>query len=128
MTLLLGRRRIPEPDLLVVRGSVDDAPIAPSADDILLVVEVSDWTLAFDRSDKARLYARAGLGEYWIINLKSRQVEVHRLPAVAGPGYADVCVFTEGENVLPHLAPPGSRPIPVADLLPPPDETQSFSE
>ena len=57
-TLRLGARRVPEPDLAVVRGSVNDAPIFPPVSDILLVVEVSDWTLAFDRSDKARLYAR----------------------------------------------------------------------
>jgi Uma2 family endonuclease len=129
MTLPLGARRVPEPDLLVVRGDEDDAPIAPPAADILLIVEVSDWTLAFDRPDKARLYARAGLGEYWLINLKNRQVEVHRIPDTAvGPGYADVRVFTEDESVLPNLAPPGSRPIPVADLLPPADETQTLAE
>lgn len=118
MTLRLGPRRVPEPDLLVVRGTVDDAAIAPASEDILLVAEVSDGTLAFDRSEKARLYARAGVSEYWIINLRNRQVEVHRSPDSAGAGYIDVRTFVEGEAIRPLLAPPDSAPVPVADLLP----------
>ncbi len=118
-TLRLGTRRAPEPDLLVVRGDEDDAPITPPAADILLIVEVSDWTLAFDRSDKARLYARAGVGEYWIVNLRNRQVEVHR--GANGGDYSDVRVFTEDEFVQPVSAPEGCAPLPVRDLLPAPD-------
>lgn len=121
-TLRLGSRRAPEPDLLVVRGDEDDSPITPPAADILLVVEVSDWTLAFDRSDKARLYARAGVGEYWIVNLKDRQVEVHRsAPGANGGDYSDVRVFTEDKFVPPANAPEGRAPLLVRDLLPAPD-------
>nr|CAA9231927.1 hypothetical protein AVDCRST_MAG63-1013 [uncultured Armatimonadetes bacterium] len=120
MTLPLGARRVPEPDLAVVRGDEDDAPAAPPAADVLLIVEVSDWTLAFDRADKARMYARSGVADYWVVNLRARQVEVHRGPDA--PGYADVRAFAEGESVRPPLAPPDAAPIPVTDLLPPPED------
>lgn len=121
MTLLLGPRHAPNPDLAVVRGDVDTAPITPPVADILLVVEVSDGTLTFDRSDKAHLYARAGVGEYWIVNLKDRQVEVHRAPGANGGDYFDMRVFTEDEFVPPASAPDGRAPLTVRDLLPAPD-------
>ena len=58
----------PEPDLTVVRGQVDDYPDRhPSAADVALVVEVSDSTLVYDRGIKRRIYARAGIAEYWIV-------------------------------------------------------------
>lgn len=79
---------------------------------------MSDWTLAFDRLDKARLYARAGIAEYWIVNVRNRQVEVHRLPTDDGSGYADVRPFSEGESVRPLAAPAGAPPLLVGDLLP----------
>lgn len=123
-TLHLGPRRVPEPDLLVVRGAEEDSPIAPSPEDILLLVEVSDWTLAFDRSDKARMYARAGIREYWIVNLRNRQVEVHLSPDALDAGYADTRTFAEGESVRPQ-ATPAAAPLPVSDLLPSPDEAGS---
>lgn len=118
-TLRLGPRRVPEPDLAVVRGDEDDAPAVPPVADVLLIVEVPEWTLAFDRSDKARLYARAGVNEYWVLNLKDRQVEVFRDPQ--NGDYADVRVFTEDESVRPIAAPEGRTSLLVRDLLPRPD-------
>lgn len=119
MTLRLGRNAVPEPDLLVVRGSHRDAPAAPAVEDILLVVEVAHHTLAYDRNDKAAVYARAGIREYWIVNLRERQIEIHRQPEAAADGfrYAERRVVPEGEQVQP-LAAPQSEPLPVADLLP----------
>ena len=80
----------PEPDLAVVRG--DERTYSnrhPGPADLGLVVEVSDTSLAFDRTDKARIYARAGIETYWIINLVDRQVEVYTQPTgpSASPGY-----------------------------------------
>jgi Uma2 family endonuclease len=58
------------------------------AEDALLVVEVADTSLAYDRSTKLRLYAQAGIPEYWVVDCAAETVEVHRGP---GPeGYHDV--------------------------------------
>ena len=83
-----------------------------------LLVEVSDATLAKDRGKKAADYARAGIADYWIVNLVSRQLEVHRDPGPlpTGHGYKLRRVLLEGEAIAPLLAP--DRPVFVTDLLP----------
>ena len=69
----------PEPDVSVVSGPLAAAdPVLPSG--ALLIVEVSDSSLALDRTEKASLYARAGIADYWILNLAERVLEVHRDP------------------------------------------------
>ena len=70
----------PEPDIAVVRGHLGDYRDAhPSRPE--LVIEVADASLRFDRRRKGSLYARAGLPEYWIVNLVDRVLEVYREPA-----------------------------------------------
>ena len=81
----------PEPDLAVVRGDFRSyGTHHPHAADIGLVVEVAESGLAFDRADKERIYARAGIETYWIVNLVHRQIEVYTQPTgpSASPGYA----------------------------------------
>jgi Uma2 family endonuclease len=80
---------------------------------VALLVEVSDSTVKFDLSTKAALYARAGIVEYWVVDLKGRSLIVHREP-VAGV-YKSVVGYSNEERVTP-LAAPGQE-IPVADLL-----------
>ncbi len=109
----------PEPDVSVVPGGPRDYPAHPTT--ALLVVEVSETTLYLDRNRKAPLYARAGLADYWIVNLVDRQLEVHRNPvadssAPLGFRYADVTVHGPGDSVAPLGAP--SARVAVADLLP----------
>jgi Uma2 family endonuclease len=71
----------PEPDVTVIRGKIRDySEHQPLAADVALVVEVSDATLQQDRTLKLRLYARAGIPVYWIINLPDRQLEVYSDP------------------------------------------------
>jgi Uma2 family endonuclease len=79
-----------------------------------LVVEVADSSVAHDRA-KARLYAAAGVTEYWIVNLPEEVFEVHAMP---GPqGYARLTRHARGETLrLPGLA---DVLVPVADILPP---------
>jgi Uma2 family endonuclease len=102
----------PEPDLAVVAGSIRDHVNAhPST--ALLVIEISDTTLAFDRSVKKRLYARAGIPEYWIVNLVERKVEVHREPE--GDEYTRSFHAKPGERVSPLGA---TAEVAVDDLLP----------
>lgn len=71
----------PEPDVVVVRGNtLDYLDRHPGALDLALVVEIADSTLERDRTLKKRLYARAGISVYWIINLVEKQIEVYTEP------------------------------------------------
>ena len=108
----------PEPDAAVVARPLSDylSLGTPPASDVRLAVEVSDSTLREDRTIKATLYARAGISEYWIVNLPERRLEVYRAPGDAG--YASRTVFAAGEAVSPLAAPDAA--VAVSDLLPPP--------
>lgn len=110
----------PEPDVAVVRGAprdfLVDHPSRPA-----LIVEVSDESLGFDRATKGRLYARARVREYWIVNLRARVLEVRRRPLQStrephGWRYGSVTVHGPGDVVSP-LAAARAR-IRVAELLP----------
>jgi Uma2 family endonuclease len=71
----------PEPDIVVVRGKTTDyRDRHPDAKAVALVIEVSDATLERDRTLKQRIYARAGIPIYWILNLRDRQLEVYTEP------------------------------------------------
>ena len=110
----------PEPDLAVIPGQMNDYSDHP--DRAWLVVEVADHSLEFDTTIKAALYAAAAIPEYWMVDLRHRQVLVHRQPQAAPGGeaarYQSVTRHGPAEAVLPAAAPPGRPPIPVADLLP----------
>jgi Uma2 family endonuclease len=120
MLLALDPYSEPEPDIAVVRGSPRDYRDAhPSS--ALLVVEIADSTLTFDREQKGSLYARAGLADYWVLNLPERRLEVYRDPmpmpqARYGWGYRVVQHYAAEESLSP-LAAPLAR-ITVAELLP----------
>jgi Uma2 family endonuclease len=78
--LWLGAYDLPQPDIAIVPASAaEDRP-----SDAVLVIEVSDTTLRFDRGAKARRYAVGGVPEYWIVNLLARQVEWFRNPGPNG--------------------------------------------
>lgn len=115
--LALGEHSEPEPDVAVVAGRPDDYVDAhPSA--AALVIEVADSSLRLDRRFKATIYARAGLPEYWIVNLVERTLEVHRNPEPADDDwhYRSVDVLRPPVHVSPLAAPGGD--VRVADLLP----------
>jgi len=110
----------PEPDLVVVRGRPGDYlqshPARP-----LLAVEVAESSLEFDREGKGSLYARAGIEDYWIVNLVDRVLEVYRDPApdasaAYGWRYRSVTRLMPPAVVVPLAL--ASRRIAVADLLP----------
>ena len=111
----------PEPDLAVVRG--DERTYSnrhPGPADLGLVVEVSDTSLAFDQNDKVRIYARAGIETYWIINLVDRQVEVYTQPTgpTALPAYARRDDVPLGGSVSLLLDGVVIAALAVRDLLP----------
>jgi len=106
----------PEPDAAVVKGTVRDylGRGTPHARDMELVVEVSDTTLIWDRGGKAEIYARAGVPEYWVVDINARALLVFRQP-FAGR-YTLVLTVTETESVSALAAPDAT--ISVKDLLP----------
>jgi len=117
LPLALDATSEPEPDVAVVASAVRDYRDAhPST--ALLVVEVADTPLEFDRTRKASLYARAGIADYWVVNLVDAMVEVHRNPqqSAAGWRYASVERYKAGDPIAPLARP--DRFIAVDDLLP----------
>ncbi len=94
----------PEPDILVLQHPADDYTNAlPTPSDVLLLIEVSDSTLAYDRYTKQAMYAQNGIRELWIVNLVSDILEIYTEP---GNGtYSMVRVAQRGEVVHPTLLP-----------------------
>jgi Uma2 family endonuclease len=105
----------PQPDIIVTRHDVSVEPDSnPQPTDILLAVEVADSTLGFDLKTKARLYARAGILDYWVVDVKGRRIIVHRDPA--GGVYGSVVAYREDEFVAPVVAP--NQQLKVAKVFP----------
>jgi Uma2 family endonuclease len=118
--IILDDRSEPEPDACVVRGSPRDYtgahPTRPA-----LVVEVAQSRLRLARGRKASAYARAGIADYWILNLERRVLEVHREAAAPDPtrprrSYSAIETLGIDSTVTPLAAPAAT--IRVADLLP----------
>ena len=110
----------PEPDLIVFRvPGVDFALRHPSQDEVLLVMEVADSSLAHDRTHKATVYAQAGIRDYWIWNLVDRSLEVYRDPHTSSTGealYQTKLTFHHGTSVAALAFP--DHEVAVDDVLP----------
>ena len=105
----------PEPDIIVLNRDLTAFPSAnPRPEDLLLVVEVADSTLGFDLTTKAALYARAGILEYWVLDVSGRRMIVHRDPQ--GGRYVSVAAYSSEESVAPLAAP--NSPLQITDVLP----------
>jgi Uma2 family endonuclease len=110
----------PEPDIAVVPGSRRDHSRAHPSRPVL-IVEVAESSMEFDRGEKAGLYARARIADYWIVNLLDSVLEVYRDPVPDpdrpyGWRYSSVATLRPGELVAPLAAP--ATPVAAADLLP----------
>lgn len=104
----------PQPDFTVLKPRDDDyVRSTPRPSDVLLMIEVADSSLSYDRNVKRSLYARHGIPEYWIVNLAAGEIEVCRAPE--GETYASVASHGR-DRVLEPLLLPGAV-IPVAALL-----------
>ena len=115
MPLNFGPRSEPEPDIAVVRGGLREVTSHPTTAE--LVIEISDTTLAYDRGIKAALYAQNGVGEYWIVNLVDRQVEVFRRAAGAQSIESfDSAMIVRSGTITPATL--SFDPVEVAELLP----------
>ena len=92
----LGRRQEPQPDLAVVLDREYDRSL-PGSEDIVLVIEVADTSLSYDRGVKLPLYARAGIREAWIVDLTNRAIERHTDPS--RNGYRLTARARQGEQI-----------------------------
>ena len=120
LPLSLGTNSDPQPDVAVIAGKVRDFKDAhPST--AALVIEVAVSSLDYDRKQKASLYAKAGIKDYWIVNVEDEQLEVYRRPIADANGeygfsYAQTLIFKKGDVVKPLAK--SKVVIAVADLLP----------
>ncbi len=109
---------IPEPDLVVCTPAKQRNGKHPTASDAYLVVEVSDSSLAFDRTTKLELYAANNIPEYWIVNLPDDCVEVHAQPDAGRRTYTSRIVYDRNHSVPLVVAGQPFGPVPVDALLP----------
>lgn len=106
----------PEPDLAVVQGEIlDYADQHPRPEQVYLVVEVADSTLKQDCGLKARLYAQAGIADYWVLDLNNRQLHIFREPTPTG--YTRHLILTEPNQASPLAFPQLS--LDLTAILPP---------
>jgi Uma2 family endonuclease len=114
-TLLL-ERSAPEPDVAVVPGTITDY-VRTHPTTALLVVECADASLPQDRLSKSRMYATAGITEYWIISRRDDAVEVFREPDAESATYRVRWLAVRGERIA--LVALGGVEVAVEDMLPP---------
>jgi Uma2 family endonuclease len=100
----LGDFSVPQPDLMLLTRREDFYfGRRPTAADVLLLIEISDNSLAYDQSTKRALYARYGVEEYWVVDVQGERVFVYSEPA--GEGYARVVECTRADIVSPRAVP-----------------------
>ncbi len=104
----------PQPDIMLLKPKQDFYVSGhPQPDNILLLIEVSDTTLAYDRGRKLRKYAESGIIEVWIVNLKDQTIEQYREPFASEYGHSRVC--QRGENIAVQAFP--DVPFRVEELI-----------
>ena len=111
--LILDECNEPEPDLMLLKFRSDFYKKAkPCPADVLLVIEVADTSLAYDKTIKIPLYAKRGIPEVWLINLPQRCLEIYRQPSAQG--YQHIWLPGLHESMAPELLPEAK--IALADL------------
>ena len=111
----------PEPDVVVVRGNTRDyLDRHPGSQDLALIIEIADSTLERDRTSKKRLYARAGIPVYWIVNLPEQKLEVYTEPInlVQEPTYQQCQDYSLSDEVSVVIEGQEIGRLTVRDLLP----------
>ncbi len=94
----------PEPDLAILKRREDFyAERKPVPEDVLLLIEVSDATLKYDRDTKLTLYAEAEIPEVWIVNLQNNLIEIHQKPHIGI--YQLTKIFKRGEQIVSEILP-----------------------
>ena len=114
LSLKLDEYNLPEPDILVLQEELDqylETEIIPDKD-VLLIVEISDTTLVADLQIKPYLYAKAGIPEYWVVNLPERTLIVHRDPT--SEGYNSIISLTPNQEITPLF---GKNSLSIAEIF-----------
>ncbi len=112
--VLLGARAEVEPDLALLRPPFERyREVHPRPAEIMLVIEVADTSVEYDRSIKIPLYARAEIPEAWLVNLPDELIEVYRDPT--GGSYAEITSVSRGDTLTPLLLPCAG--LSLADIL-----------
>ena len=117
----LGQRSVPEPDLTIVRGVLEDYLVeAPRARDLGLVVEVADSSLPADSGQMLAAYARAAIPFYWIVNIPRHRIDVYARPTgpSATPAYGECTSYSRDEAIPLILDGREVGKIAVRDVLP----------
>ena len=118
LPVTLSEFNAPEPDIAVVRGTEEDyADRHPGPADLVLVIEVSDASVGTDRATKQRLYATAGVTQYWLVNLPESQVEVYEQPDSTSGKYAQQTISRPSQTLAWNLSPTQRLEINVTDLF-----------
>lgn len=109
--LVLGQNLDPEPDFAVLAGTARGSSGHPTTAD--LVIEVADSSLDFDTNEKRLIYARAGIRDYWVVDINGRRLHVYRDPQAGD--YAIQQTLGPADSIAPLAAP--AAVVRVADLL-----------
>ncbi|WP_338825228.1 hypothetical protein MHOCP_07630 [Moorella humiferrea] len=105
----------PQPDLMLLKPREDYyGTFHPRPEDVLLLIEVADSSVTYDREVKINLYARAGINEVWLIELQAQQITVYRQPS--SNSYKEIKEYGRDDSIAP-VAFPGMN-ISVRDILP----------
>ncbi len=120
MPFSVGEISEPEPDVAIIAGDIRNYKDAHPTTAVL-IVEIADTSLEYDRTNKASLYAKAQIAEYWIVNLIDHELEVYRTPMADaaqpyGFGYSEATILSPTDFITPLARP--QTTIAVADLLP----------
>ena len=100
----LGEHSEPQPDIALLRPRADFYSTAhPGSADVLLLIEVADTSVEYDREVKVSLYAQAGIGEYWLVDLAGESIEVYQSPAPEG--YRQVRVVRQEDRLVLEALP-----------------------
>ena len=116
--LVCSETHVPEPDFMVLRGTLDDYADSPTGADAFCVVEVADSSYERDVGEKLVGYAQAAVTQYVVINLRNRTAEVYANPDSAAGTYPPPLVVTQSESLSLRIAPDETLAILLVTLLP----------
>ena len=116
--IVCSETHVPEPDFAVIRGTLDEYDDLPAATDAFSVVEVADASYERDSGEKRVGYARAGVAQYIVLNLRNRTAEVYTHPDTSAGSYASLHVVAEDQPLLLRVGESEFFPVALADILP----------
>lgn len=116
--LVCTETHVPEPDFLVLRGTLDDYTDLPTAADAFCVVEVADASYERDAGEKLAGYARAGVAQYVILNLRNRTAEVYAAPDASAGTYPPPQIIAAEQSLSLRVDESETLDVPLRDVLP----------